>query len=113
MWRTFCENVGRQGRTAALFIFAVLGFVVTIALVSELMGVLRHQDVDPWTRFYVILILSVVSSVFLFWLGVRVRRSLRERHRAGTNGAAREPLAYEEYRRARSKLLRPHQNKTK
>jgi len=105
MWRSFCETLGRQGQTAALFIFAVLGFVLLAPLAGQVINSLRRNDIDPWDRFYLVLILAVPILSFLTWLLLRLRRNRRNRQRDQTASPIVHPLAYEEIRRARGKLV--------
>lgn len=92
MWRAFCESLDGQGRKAPLFIFLILLVCLGMPLFYY------WQDFElVW---YIILSEVVLANI---WAAVRWRKNRRN---ARPQGSLVGPLAFEEWRTARSKLVK-------
>ena len=93
MWRSFSESLDGQGRKAPLFIFVILLVWLGMPLFYR------------WQDFKLGLFIILVSLLVLagIWMAMRWRKN---RRRARTQGSLVGPLAFEEWRSARSKLFK-------
>jgi hypothetical protein len=95
MWRAFCESLDGQGRKAPLFIFLILLACLGMPLFYHW----QEQDVTL-VLFIILVSLLVVTGV---WTIVQWRKNRRN---ARTQRSLVGPLAFEEWRTARSKLVK-------
>jgi hypothetical protein len=107
MWRAFCESVGRQGRTAGLFIFAVMAMVCILPFVNSFIEHVRNRDLDTDALLFWGAIISAPLVARLSWMTIRSWRNQRSGRMSGASNSLAKPLAEVELKAARAKLGKP------
>jgi hypothetical protein len=115
MWRAFCETLGEQGKKAWLFILALLAvFVATpfVVLLEQVMRPVisdfRHGDgrhLWEYPNANLVIGGTLLISLIGIWIAIR-RWRIRRHRRASEPPVDHSPLAFVEWKTARSKLLK-------
>jgi SNF family Na+-dependent transporter len=94
-WSSFCDYVSQCGRNAALF-YVTLAILFVLLITASALGV--FDSLTPAIVVTGVCVGVIILAVILRWVLARRRAS-----RQTTDSF--QPLSYEEWRKARSKLL--------